>query len=92
MARTETLVQLTEELVAQLDAESARRGCSRSALIREAVETHLAQQSESARVQAWIDGYRRIPQGSDDWGDIASPAAGRALSARLDSEEAGDPW
>ena len=42
MARTQTMVQLTQELVESLDALAARRAVSRSALIREFVVEGLA--------------------------------------------------
>ncbi|MGH9035673.1 MAG: CopG family transcriptional regulator, partial [Acidimicrobiia bacterium] len=42
MARTQTMVQLSDELIGLVDAEAARRGVSRSALIREAIAEHLA--------------------------------------------------
>ena len=41
MARTQTLVQLTDELLARLDAFRAREGRSRSEVIREAIECYL---------------------------------------------------
>ncbi|MGH8909095.1 MAG: ribbon-helix-helix protein, CopG family [Egibacteraceae bacterium] len=41
MARTQTLVQLTDELIELLDARASRQGVSRSQVVREAVEAHL---------------------------------------------------
>ncbi|MDY7101540.1 MAG: ribbon-helix-helix domain-containing protein [Actinomycetota bacterium] len=90
MARTQTIVQLTDELVAALDGEAARTGTSRSALIREAVEEWLAAHSEAAKVARYVEGYRAIPQGTpDEWGDLeaATEAAGRELARSLDAEE-----
>jgi predicted transcriptional regulator len=98
MARTQTMVQLTEDLIAELDAEAAERGVSRSAVIREAVEDHLAERRHDAVGEAIADGYRRIPPGTpDEWGDLERTAdiAGRAAAQRLDLEErdAGfGPW
>jgi Arc/MetJ-type ribon-helix-helix transcriptional regulator len=62
MKRTQTLVQLNDELLAELDALRARGGGrSRSAVIREAIERYLAAQSEQAIDQAIVDGYTRQP-------------------------------
>lgn len=98
MARTQTMVQLSDDLVAQLDAEAARRGVSRSGLIREAVEDMLAQSSERAAVAALVASYRdRPPAAPDAWGDLgtAGDVGTREVMQRLDEEEAGagfDPW
>jgi predicted transcriptional regulator len=99
MARAETIVQLTEDLVTQLDLEAGRRGLSRSALIREACVAYLAEQSEAARVQRWIEGYKRIPQGNevDEWGNLDEQLWAQHLEnlRALEEEErrAGfDPW
>ncbi len=84
MARTQTLVQLSDELIALLDAEATRRGVSRSALIREAVAAYLSDVTDE--IERWRLGYERIPAGTpDDWGnlepltDAASAEAFRAL-------------
>lgn len=97
MARSQTLVQLTDELVAALDEQAARLGVSRSALIRQAIEAHLADELESRVTAALLDGYSRIPQGAaDEWGDIAGQTRAATLSTlrRLDEEEsaAGLSW
>jgi predicted DNA-binding protein len=98
MARTQTMVQLTHELLSELDAEAAERGVSRSAVIREAIEAHLAEHRDDAIGRAIVEGYRRIPAGTpDEWGDLEHMAdvAGRETAQRLDEEEraAGfDPW
>lgn len=61
MARTQTLVQLTEDLLRRLDERAARDGRSRSALIRDAIEAYL-QDEEKARIdREIIEGYERIP-------------------------------
>ena len=71
MARTKTVVQLTDELVEQLDAESSRRGISRSALIREIVERYLSESSEATITARIVEGYRRVPPATpDEWGDL----------------------
>lgn len=90
MARTQTIVQLTEELVAALDAEAARRGVSRSALIREAVVTLLADRREEAVTRSIVDGYTRVPPANpDEWGDLEAQSERATLEVlwRLDAEE-----
>jgi predicted transcriptional regulator len=90
MARTETLVQLSSELIAALDAESKKRGCSRSALIREAVEEHLARSTERDRLDRYVAGYERRPQlDTDRWGAL-SDAAGHDMARRLDTDADAD--
>jgi hypothetical protein len=92
------MVQLTDELLAKLDAEASDRGISRSAVIREAVERHIAEGEHDAVGEAIADGYRRVPPGTpDEWGDLERMAdvSGRELAQRLDQEEreAGfGPW
>lgn len=90
MARTQTMVQLTDELIRALDEEAGRRHMSRSAVIREAVEEHLASDRDAAIGRAIVEGYRRIPPSTpDEWGDLESTAdrAGRELAQRVDEEE-----
>ncbi len=98
MARTQTMVQLTQELVESLDALAGRRAMSRSALIREFVVVGLEQSTSAAVGERIAEGYRRMPQAEpDEWGDLAADvdAANDELLARLDAEEraAGhEPW
>lgn len=88
MARTQTIVQLTDELLTLLDQEASRRGISRSALIREILDEHLAaQRSVGAQI---ADGYRRIPPATpDDWAELDALTDLSALETlrRLDTEE-----
>jgi Ribbon-helix-helix protein, copG family len=92
------MVQLSDELVTKLDREAAERGMSRSAVIREAIEEHIAAREHDAIGEAIAEGYRRIPPGTPDgWADLELLAdiSGRELALRLDQEEreAGfDPW
>jgi hypothetical protein len=92
------MVQLTDELVAELDAEAARRGTSRSAIIREALDGYLAQLRSDDVGRRIVAGYTRHPPATpDEW----SPVAGLGdrgtseVAQRLDEEErrAGSaPW
>lgn len=91
-------MQLSDELMAELDAESRRRGTSRSALIREAITACLAGRREVAVVEQIVDGYRRLPPATpDEWGDVGAMVDRAAVETmqRLDAEEraAGlEPW
>lgn len=92
------MVQLSEELRDRLDREAARKGVSRSALIRGVLEESLADDREAAIGRSIADGYRRIPPATPDaWGDVAAVAdeATGDLLQRLDAEEKASgrrPW
>lgn len=101
MARVQTIVQLTTDLIALLDRRAAQTGQSRSQLIREAVEAYLSADREAEIDRAIEDGYTRMPQGGeydiDEWGDLGKLVT--ALSAetfrRMEEDEraAGlEPW
>ena len=98
MARTQTIVQLSDELVEALDAEARRRRISRSAVVRDAVVAHLAEQRQADVTAQIVEGYRRQPQAvPDEWGGPEEPGERGTVEAlqRLDAEEwaAGlDPW
>jgi predicted DNA-binding protein len=98
MARTQTMVQLTQELLESLDEAASRRGVSRSALIRELVIDGLRRAEADAIGERIADGYRRIPQAAPDaWGDISAPSddAAEEVLRRLDAEERAQghaPW
>jgi Arc/MetJ-type ribon-helix-helix transcriptional regulator len=62
MARTQTLVQLSDELLAHLDARVARDGRSRSELIREAVASYLADDLDAEIDRRIVASYSRQPQ------------------------------
>ncbi len=80
MARTQTLVQLSDDLLSQLDARAAREGRSRSDLIREAVTGYLGADHEAAIDRRIVEAYTRQPQ--EDLG--ADWAARRSIAA--------EPW
>lgn len=84
------MVQLSDELVRQLDVEAQRQGTSRSDLIRQAVAAFLADARRDEVGERIAEGYRRIPPGTPDaWGDLERQAERnqRALAQRLDAEE-----
>jgi metal-responsive CopG/Arc/MetJ family transcriptional regulator len=68
MARTQTLVQLNDELLSLLDERSVQLRRSRSDLIRSAVERYLHDELEADIDRRIVDGYVRIPPG-EIWSD-----------------------
>lgn len=79
--RTQTLVQLSDALVARIDERAARLGRSRSSLIREALEHYLVDESEAEIDRQIIEGYTRIPQTEEE------DAWARAAATRMLAEE-----
>lgn len=71
MARTQTLVQLTDDLLAALDAYRVREGRSRSDVVREAIEQYLASDREEEIDRLLVEAYTRQPP-DDVWGDQAA--------------------
>jgi metal-responsive CopG/Arc/MetJ family transcriptional regulator len=71
MARKQTLVQLTDELIGRLDARSAADGRSRSEVVREAIEQYLAADREAEIDRLLTEAYTRQPP-RDVWGDQAA--------------------
>lgn len=65
VARTQTLVQLSDELVIALDQVAASTGASRSELIRRAIAAYLADELAASDDQRIVDGYTRIPHEVD---------------------------
>jgi metal-responsive CopG/Arc/MetJ family transcriptional regulator len=73
VARQETLVQLTDELLAQLDERAAREGRSRSELIRQAIDEFLRDERKAAIDAAIVEAYTRRPQPEHDpWAEAAA--------------------
>lgn len=73
VTRTQTMVQLNDELLALLDQRAAADGASRSHVIREAVVAYLDADRTASIDQQIVDGYRRMPQSDfdqDAWGDL----------------------
>ena len=71
MARTQTLVQFSQDLLDRLDSYRAREGRSRSEVIREAVERYLAADREAEIDRSVVDAYTREPP-RDVWGEEAA--------------------
>jgi len=73
--RRQSLVQLSDELLALLDERAVRSGRSRSALIREAIEQYVAADVDALLDAAIVRGYERVPQESDRWAEVAAREA-----------------
>lgn len=91
-SRTQTLVQLTADLVELLDRRAASRGISRSQLIRELLTEALAVDRAALASEQLVAGYRRVPQseGRDAWGDLdawTEANTRRNMAALTDEEE-----
>ena len=71
MARTQTLVQLSDELLQRLDTYRAREGRSRSDVVREAIERYLAADVEAEIDRLIVDAYQRQPP-EDVWNEQAA--------------------
>lgn len=74
MARTQTIVQLNEGLLARLDERAARESRSRSALIRAAIERYLEDELAAEADRRIVEGYRRLPQtaSEDAWAEAGA--------------------
>jgi metal-responsive CopG/Arc/MetJ family transcriptional regulator len=71
VARRQTLVQLSDDLLERLDRHRGREGRSRSEVIREAVERYLAADREAEVDRQIVAAYTREPQ-RETWGDSAA--------------------
>ncbi len=84
------MVQLNDRLLRLLDRHAARKGISRSALIRSALEDFLRADKEAMVGDEIVEGYKRIPPASpDEWGDLEQLTDNAAADVlhRLDAEE-----
>lgn len=82
VVRTQVIVQLDDDLLAQLDERACAEGVSRSELIRRAARALVASDAEAALDRAIADGYRRRP---------AVPP-GPAIAARATASIDEEPW
>jgi predicted DNA-binding protein len=72
MARAQTLVQLTDELLAALDQLAVATGRSRSDLIREAIDHYLGSTAADEADRRIVDGYNQKPQEADPWAEAVA--------------------
>lgn len=90
MARTQTMVQLTDRLLRLLDEHATRKGLSRSALIRTAIEEFLRKDEEAVLGRQIVAGYKRVPPVTpDEWGELSEVTDRATVDVlhRLDAEE-----
>lgn len=79
MARTQTIVQLTDELLAELDAAKDRRGLrSRSEAIRQAIDLWLAADRARDVDRTIVDGYTRMPP--EDLDELTAASAATIIA------------
>jgi metal-responsive CopG/Arc/MetJ family transcriptional regulator len=71
MARTQTLVQLSDDLLERLDSFRAREGRSRSEVVREAIERYLEADREAEIDRLIVDAYTLRPP-EDLWTEQAA--------------------
>jgi metal-responsive CopG/Arc/MetJ family transcriptional regulator len=83
VTRTQTLVQLNDDLLRQLDERAAKEGRSRSALIRDAIEEYLFDEDKARIDREIIEGYERIPMTEEE-----IEAAKRSARRMIEEE----PW
>jgi metal-responsive CopG/Arc/MetJ family transcriptional regulator len=81
MARAQTLVQLTDRLLAALDQYAATAGRNRSDVIRSAIERYLQDVLEDDIDRAIVEGYTNAPQEPD-----------ASIEAAARDSIAAEPW
>jgi Ribbon-helix-helix protein, copG family len=91
------MVQLSDDLVKRLDEEAQERGVSRSALIRSVLTDFLKTESLQAKIERYIEGYRRMPPPTiDEWGNLDEQGVrdGARMMREFEAEEeaAGFSW
>lgn len=77
------MVQLTDRLIRLLDQRAASEGTSRSQVIRDAVEAHLAQDQAQQRISRFVTAYQR-------WPETVEELSTATANARALVEE--EPW
>jgi metal-responsive CopG/Arc/MetJ family transcriptional regulator len=90
IARKQTLVQLTDELVRLLDQRAAREHRSRSAVIRTAIESYLHDEREAEIDREIVAAYTRVPQTEEEheWAEVGMDD----MLRRLEEDEGSDGW
>lgn len=82
MPAVQTLVQLSEELVALLDRRGSRDGVSRAGVIRAAIEAYL--DTDALVDQQIVEGYSNMPQWADGQPELDGDLRRRDAWAELD--------
>lgn len=66
MSQTQTSVKLGSDLLRRLDERAARERCSRSALIRRAIEAFCYDEEKARIDREIIEGYERNPSTDEE--------------------------
>lgn len=76
MARIQTLIQMSDDLLARLDARAARDRRNRSEVVREAISAYLDGDPEVEIDARIVRGYTEHPQDAADtaWAEAATRA------------------
>lgn len=80
-----TAISLPDKLFRDIERARKRAGLDRSSWLQEAAAEYLAKRTKGARVEAYFDGYRRIPDTDDpdfEWAERAGIESLR--SSKLD--------
>jgi Arc/MetJ-type ribon-helix-helix transcriptional regulator len=64
------MVQLSEDQIARLDVEAARKGVSRSSVVRSAVDESLRPRFDQTVADQYAVAYPDGKFGSDEWGSL----------------------
>jgi Arc/MetJ-type ribon-helix-helix transcriptional regulator len=94
------MVQLSEDQITRLDVEAARKGVSRSSVVRAAVDGSLKSRFDQAIADQYAQAYPDGTFGVDEWGSLdewhAAAAKSRAQShpkeAGNNTEPGNDTW
>jgi hypothetical protein len=84
------MVQLSDELVKRLDEEARSRNVSRSALIRTVLTQFLDEESLRAKIERYVESYRRMPQPTVDQCGNLEEDAERDLARMFQEIDAGE--
>jgi predicted transcriptional regulator len=79
------MVQLSDDQIARLDVEAARKGVSRSSVVRSAVDESLRARFDQAVADQYAVAYPDGTFGSDEWGSLDDWHAAAAKSRALDN-------
>lgn len=66
-----TAISLPDDLFKKIERERRRAGQDRSSWIQEALGDYLTRTDETAKVEAYFEGYARVPDTDDDFEAIA---------------------
>lgn len=74
MTTSKVAVSIPSDVLAALERVRKRLGTSRSALVTQAIEHWLRSQALTAKDEAYVEGYLRVPEDSDNASSVALAA------------------